>query len=259
MLAAVTDLPDLAERLRALHAGARPLVLLNAWDVASARMVERLGFPAVATTSAGVAEARGWADGEAIPSQEMLAAVERIAGVVEGPVTADLESGYGMEPADLVGRLLAAGAVGCNIEDTDHRGDGPLVNAERHADRLAAIKEAARDTGVDVVLNARVDVYVRPTGEPSVRLEEALRCGRLYRAAGADCVYPIGVREEAEIKELVEGLACPVNVLLRPDGPELARLARLGVRRVSVGSRLFHVAMRAAERLAAQLRDEART
>ena len=119
----MAELPDLAQRLRELHAGPAPLVLPNAWDAASAGMVERLGFPAVATTSAGVAEALGWSDGEQIPAQEMLGAVERIAGLVEVPVTADLESGYGLDPADLVGRLLAAGAVGCNIEDTDHHGE----------------------------------------------------------------------------------------------------------------------------------------
>ena len=247
------ELPDLAQRLRELHGGPAPLVLPNAWDVASARMVERLGFPAVATTSAGVAEALGWSDGEEMPAQEMLGAVERIAGVVDVPVTADLEAGYGLEPADLVGRLLAAGAVGCNIEDTDHGGDGGLVDAARHAERLRGIKEAGRASGVDLVLNARVDVYVRAVGEPAERIEEALRRGRLYRAAGADCVYPIGVADPAEIRTLVEGLDCAVNVYLRPDGPDVPRLAELGVRRVSLGSGLFHVAMRAAEDVAAKL------
>jgi 2-methylisocitrate lyase-like PEP mutase family enzyme len=248
------SLPDLAERLRGLHAGPAPLVLPNAWDVASARMVERLGFHAVATTSAGVAEALGWPDGEEIPPQEMLGAVERIAGVVEAPVTADLEAGYGLEPDDLVGRLLAAGAVGCNIEDTDHHGDAPLVDAERQAERLAAIKDAGRTAGIDVVLNARVDTYVRGVESP---LEEALRRGSLYRDAGADSVYPIAVAEESDITSLVEELGCPVNALLIPSGPSLPRLVELGVRRVSLGSQLFHAALGAAERLAAKLRDEA--
>jgi 2-methylisocitrate lyase-like PEP mutase family enzyme len=251
----MAELPDLAQRLRELHNGPAPLVLPNAWDVASARMVERLGFQAVATTSAGVAEALGWSDGEDIPPQEMLGVVERIAGVVEVPVTADLEGGYGLDPADLTGRLLAAGAVGCNVEDTDHRGGEALVDAARHAERLAAIKEAGRAAGVDLVLNARVDVYVRGVGEPHQRLEETLRRGRLYGEAGADSVYPIGVAEEDDIRALVEGLDCPVNVLLLPNGPELPRLAELGVRRVSLGSGLFRVAMQAAERLATKLRD----
>jgi 2-methylisocitrate lyase-like PEP mutase family enzyme len=254
MPAQMTELPDLAQRLRELHEGPAPLVLPNAWDAASARTVERLGFPAVATTSGGVAEALGWSDGEDIPPQEMLAAVERIAGVVQVPVTADLEGGYGLEPADLAGRLLATGAVGCNIEDTDHHGEGPLLDPELHAERLAAIKEAGRAAGVDLVLNARVDVYVRAVGEPHQRVEEALRRGRLYRAAGADSVYPIGVAEESDIRALVEGLDCPVNVMLRPNGPELPRLAELGVSRVSIGSGLFRVAMQAAERLAASMR-----
>ena len=253
----MTELPDLARRLRQLHAGPAPLLLPNAWDVASARMVERLGFPAVATTSAGVAEALGWSDGEDIPVQEMLGAVERIAGVVDVPVTADLEAGYGLDPADLVGRLLAAGAVGCNIEDSDHRGPAVLVEAERQAERLAAIKEGGRAAGVDLVLNARTDVYVRAVGEPADRLQEALRRGRLYRDAGADCVYPIGVAEESDISALVESLDCGVNVLLLADGPPLPRLRELGVRRVSLGSRLFHTALGAAERAAAKLREDA--
>ena len=252
-----SSLPEQAERLRELHSGPTPLLLANAWDVASARLVERLGLPVVATTSAGVAEALGWSDGEDIPAQEMLGAVERIAGVVEVPVTADLESGYGLEPADLVGRLLAAGAVGCNIEDSDHRGHGPLLDAEGQAERLAAIKEAGRDARVDIVLNARVDVYVRGVGDPANRLHEALRRGHLYRDAGADSIYPIGVTDEAEIAALVEGLDSPVNVLRLPGVPGLARLAELGVRRVSLGSGLFRTALGAAERLATQLREEA--
>ncbi len=254
----MAELPDQARRLRELHAGAEPLVLPNAWDVASARLVERLGFPAVATTSAGVAEALGWDDGEKIPAQEMLGAVERIAGVVEVPVTADLEGGYGLEAADLVGRLLGAGAVGCNIEDTDHSGHEPLVDAGRQAERLAAIKEAGREAGVDLVLNARVDVYLRTKGDPEERLAEALRRGRLYREAGADCVYPIGAAAEDDIAALVDGVDGPVNVLLLQNGLGLSRLSELGVRRVSLGSRLFRVALQAAEELATKLREQSR-
>ena len=177
-----------ADQLRGLHVPGSPLLLVNAWDPPSARRLAHDGYPAIATTSAGVAEALGYEDGNVTPPDEMLAAVARIAAVVDVPVTADLEAGYGLEPRELVEGLLQAGAVGLNFEDTDHE-TGALTDAELHAERLAAIKQAGRDSGVDVVLNARVDVFLRG-GE----LDDAVRRGRLYAEAGADCVYPILAR-----------------------------------------------------------------
>ena len=134
----------------------------------------------VASTSAGVSGALGWADGEATPADEMFAAIARIARVVDVPVTADIESGYGLSPEDIVRRLLAAGAVGCNLEDTDHANNKTLRPAEKQAERLAAFKRAAHSAGVNIVLNARTDVFLRqaPGGQPPI--EEAIRRGRLY-------------------------------------------------------------------------------
>jgi 2-methylisocitrate lyase-like PEP mutase family enzyme len=253
--AAIAALAAGADRLRALHAGPGVLVLPNAWDAASARAFEEAGFPAVATTSAGVAEAIGHRDGEHAPVEEVLDAVGRICRAVSVPVTADLEGGYGLDPVHLVHGLLAAGAVGLNLEDTDHRGAGRLVDAEVQAGRLAAVKEAGRARGVDVVLNARIDVHVRQVGPEEGRLAEAVRRGRRYREAGADCLYPIVVSDEAELRALVADTGAPINVLLRPGAPPVSRLAELGVARATFGSGLMRTAVRAATLQAGDVRD----
>jgi 2-methylisocitrate lyase-like PEP mutase family enzyme len=238
-----------AEQLRGLHVPGSPLLLVNAWDPPSARRLARDGYPAIATTSAGVAEALGHEDGNVTPAGEMLAAVSRIAAVVDVPVTADLEAGYGLEPPDLVDGLLRAGAVGLNFEDTDHE-RGALVDAGHQAARLVSIKDAGREAGVDVVLNARVDVFLHD-GEPAAQLDEAVRRGRLYAQAGADCVYPIGVRGRDAIRCLVEEVGAPLNVLAVPGGLTFEQLAELGVARASFGSGLMHTAMDAAAQQAA--------
>jgi 2-methylisocitrate lyase-like PEP mutase family enzyme len=235
----MTDLGERAERLRALHQGPEPLVLPNVWDVASALAVERAGASAIATTSSGVAASLGYPDGEAIPATEMLAAVGRIAAAVDLPVTADLEAGYGLEASDLVAGLLDAGAVGLNLEDTD-RGHEPagLVETDVQANRLADIRRAATDQGVAVVINARIDVFLRGSGSFEERVDEAIIRGRAYVAAGADCVFPITLGEEEAIRRFVQGVEAPVNVLLRPGTPSIAALASIGVRRISVGGGL---------------------
>ena len=241
----VSRLADQAEQLRALHVPGLPLLLVNAWDPPSAIRLAHDGYPAIATTSAGVAEALGYEDGNVTPPDEMLAAVARIAAAVAVPVTADLEAGYGLEPAELVGGLLRAGAVGLNFEDSDHEAGG-LTDAERQAERLAALKQAGREAGVDVVLNARVDVFLG-----GAEIDEAVRRGRLYAQAGADCVYPIGVRGRDAIGRLVEEVGAPLNVLVMPSGLTLVQLAELGVARASFGSGLMHTAMEAAAQQAA--------
>ena len=243
-MTAPTDLVQQAERLRALHHGPAPLVLPNVWDVASALAVERAGASAIATTSSGVAASLGFPDGEAIPAGEMLAAIARIAAAVSLPVTADLEAGYGLDPAAIVDGLLAADAVGLNLEDTDRAGDpGKLTETDVQARRIAAIRRAATDRGVPVVINARIDTFLRGSGSTAVRVDEAIQRGRAYLAAGADCVFPIILTDEDAIGRIVRELEAPVNVLFVPGGPPLARLAELGVRRVSVGGGLARHAM----------------
>jgi 2-methylisocitrate lyase-like PEP mutase family enzyme len=248
-------LAGMADRLRALHAEPGVLVLPNAWDAASATALEAAGFLALATTSAGVVESLGHRDGEHAPVEEVLAAVRRICAAVSVPVTADLEGGYGLAPDDLVEGLLDAGAVGLNLEDTDHRGPGPLVDLEVQSERLAGVKEAARRRGVDVVLNARVDVHVRQVGPEDERLAEALRRGRRYREAGADCLYPITVADEPTIGALVADTGAPINILVRSGVPPVSRLAELGVARATFGSGLMRSALRAAVGQAEAARD----
>ncbi len=235
------QLPILTERadaLRRLHAGPRPLVLPNAWDVASARLVVKAGFPVVATSSGAVAASLGYEDDDSMPVDEAFGVIARIARSVSVPVTADVEAGYGLLPKDLVGRLLDAGAVGCNIEDTDHHGGADLVDAGEHAERLRAIRGAATEAGVEIVLNARIDA-LRLEGDPSELFEEAVRRGQLYLEAGADCVFPIRLADDELIGEFVQRVEGPVNVVAA-GAPPLARLAELGVRRVSFAGVLMN-------------------
>jgi 2-methylisocitrate lyase-like PEP mutase family enzyme len=249
----VSRLAELAATLRDLHRPGDPVVLPNAWDPPSARRLAATGAAALATTSVGVAEALGYEDGEVTPAGEMLAAVGRIATAVEVPVTADLEAGYGLSPDELVAGLLEAGAVGLNQEDTDHT-TGGLSDPDAHSERLAAIKEAGRRAGVDVVLNARVDSFLRaaPATDPEAVVDDAVARGRRYAEAGADCVYPIAARGRAAIRRLVEEIGAPVNIVAVPGGLGRSELAALGVARVSFGGGLAEAALEAA---AAQVED----
>jgi 2-methylisocitrate lyase-like PEP mutase family enzyme len=234
----IVKLAEQADVLRRLHAGPRPLVLPNAWDVASARLVATAGFPVVATSSGAVAATLGYEDNDSMPADEAFGVVARIARSVSVPVTADIEAGYGLSPEDLVDRLLEAGAVGCNLEDTDHRGRGGLVDAGENAERLRAIRRAATEAGVDIVLNARIDV-LRLEGDRRELFEEAVRRGRLYLQVGADCVFPIRLADDALIDEFVRRVEGPVNVVAA-GAPPLARLAELGVARVSFAGTLMN-------------------
>ena len=231
------------------------LVLPNAWDAASARAFEAAGFPAVATTSGGVAGALGYADHEAAPVEEMLAAAARIVAAVTVPVTVDFEAGYGLDPREIADRLIAVGAAGLNLEDSDHRA-GSLADAEQQAERLAALRAVFAEAGVNLVLNARVDVFVRRAGTPEEQLAEGLRRARLYREAGADCIYPITLSDEAMISKFVDAVGV-INTNVRRGGPlSLARAASLGVRRVSYATSIFREAMSAVEKIAVDVQAE---
>jgi 2-methylisocitrate lyase-like PEP mutase family enzyme len=233
----VVGLAEQAEALRRLHAGPRPLVLPNAWDAASARLVVKAGFPVVATSSGAVSATLGYEDNDSMPVDEAFGVIARIARSVSVPVTADVEAGYGLSPRGLVERLLDAGAVGCNLEDTDHHGAGGLLDAGAQAERLGAIRRAATETGVELILNARVDV-LRLEGDRGELFEEAVRRARLYLEAGADCVFPIRLADDELIGEFVRRVEGPVNVVA-VGAPPLARLAELGVRRVSYAGSLI--------------------
>jgi 2-methylisocitrate lyase-like PEP mutase family enzyme len=245
-----------ADLLRRLHAGPRMLVLPNAWDSSSAKVLEAAGFSAIATTSGGVANALGYEDHQGAPPDQMLASAARITRAVSVPVTVDFEAGYGMQPREIVERLIDAGAAGFNFEDSDHA-NGGLLDAEAQAERIAALKAASRSAGVDLVLNARVDVYVQRQGSAEEQTAEGLRRARLYKAAGADCVYPILQSDEAVLSQYITAVG-PINAFLRPGGPlSLQQAAAIGVRRVTYATSLFRAAMSALERLANEIQAEA--
>lgn len=251
-----TDLLRQAETLRRLHHGPQPLLLPNAWDVVTARAVAEAGFLVVATSSVAVAASLGQPDTDSMPPDLAFGAIARIAAGVEVLVTADLEAGYQLPAPELVERLLAAGAVGCNLEDTDHHGPDVLVPAERQAERLQAVRAASEAAGVPIVINARIDVFLRQSGEPASRLPEAIRRGRAYLAAGADCLYPIGLTDPPTIGAFVREVGAPVNVWLRPDGPSRQELAELGVARISLAGGLFRRSMAAIQRALEELKTE---
>ena len=232
------------------------LVLPNAWDAASAKVLEAAGFAAIATTSGGVANALGYEDHQGAPIEEMLAAASRITRSVSIPVTVDFEAGYGMEPRQVVDRLIGIGAAGFNFEDSDHIAGSGLVDADVQAERIRALKEAGRTAGVDLLLNARVDVFIQRQGTIEVQVAEGLRRARLYKDAGADCIYPILQGEEGILAQFIQA-AGAINVNLRPGGTlTLQRAAAIGVRRVSYATSLFRESMATVERLAAQIREE---
>lgn len=249
-----------AQRFRALHDRRRVLLLPNAWDAGSARIFAGLGFDAVATTSAGVAWALGYPDGEGTPLDEVLAVVERIVRVTPLPVTVDFEAGYGDSPeavAANVRRLIETGAVGINLEDgVRHEYLRDIDDAAR---RVAAARQAADEAGVPIVINARVDNWmVGGDDDEDTRVAEALRRARAYLEAGADCIYPIGVSSPELIGRLCAAIDAPVNVGVRPGLPDMAELGRLGVARVSAATRLATVAFSAAHDAAKRMRDSGR-
>jgi 2-methylisocitrate lyase-like PEP mutase family enzyme len=236
------------EKLRALHQGPEVLVLPNAWDCASARIFEELGFPAIATTSAGVAFSLGYADGHNIPGKEMLAAVARIARSVDVPVTADLEGGYG-DIAETAAALTESGAVGLNLEDILGHGPESLASIDEAVNRIAAV----RKTG-PVVINARTDLYLLQIGAAALRFNHACERLKAYRDAGADCLFIPGVVAEDLIARFVDALQFPINILAVAGTPPVARLKELGIARVSVGSGMMRSAMGHTRRIAEDLK-----
>ena len=255
--------PDLRSRcdlLRSLHRPGEPLLLPNAWDAATARAVVAAGFPVVATTSGGVAASLGYQDLEDAPADEMLAAAARIVRSVDVPVTVDAEAGYGLDPAELVATLRRAGAAGCNLEDSDYR-TGRLRDPGRHAAWLGAVRAAATEQDYPLVINARVDVFLRGfiggagPGTQAALVPEAVRRAHAYLDAGADCVYPIALWEADALREFASHVSGWINVMRLPQAPSLAELAALGVARVSWATLLYRDAIaRFADQLAS-LRD----
>ncbi len=247
-------LREKAERLRALHAGPRILVLCNAWDAASARIVEEAGFPAIATTSAGIANSLGYPDGQRISREEMSEAVARITRAVAVPVTADMEAGYGPTPesaAETARTAIAAGAVGMNLEDALEERN--FIDIGLQSDRVRAAREAGERAGVPLVINARTDVYLAGIGSPAEQFDEAVRRANAYREAGADCLFLPGATDAGLIARLVREINGPINILAGPSTPHVGELERMGVRRVSMGSGPMRATMALTQRIAREL------
>lgn len=249
---------SLADTFRRLHHGPQILVLANCWDVASARILEHSGVPAIATSSAGVAFALGYPDGQRISREEMLAVVARITRAVKVPVTADVESGYGARPEDAARTALAvieAGAVGMNLEDSSGESDTALIEIPLAVEKIRAVKEAGSQAGVPLVINARTDVYLNEVGAPDSRYDHALRRALAFRDAGADCIFLPGIKEPDLIARFVKDLKFPINILAGPGFPSVSELQRLGVARISLGSKPMLAGLGLLRRLAAELRE----
>lgn len=245
-----------AAALRDWHHGPKILVLPNAWDCVSARLFEQAGFPAIATTSGGIAAMLGYPDGQRISAREMLQIVGRIAVAVSAPVTADLEAGYGKtvaEVAETMRQAIAAGVAGANLEDG--RGPNqPLAEIAYQTDIIKAVREVAAACDIPFVLNARVDVYLHGTGDPTDRFAQAVERAIAYRDAGADCVFPIGLKDRETIARFVREVRCPVNIMAGPGAPAISELERIGARRVTFGSGLMRALLPFVQRMARELR-----
>ncbi len=246
-----------AEAFRARHHAKPTLLLPNAWDGASARILAAAGFDAIATTSAGVAWALGYADGEKAPWSEVIAATARIARAAKCAVTADVEGGYAATPealAEHITELLRTGIVGVNLEDGAPGNSARLYALEEATARLRAARAAATAFGVPIVINARVDLFLASRGRDLSRFDEAVTRARAYLAAGADCVYPIGLSNPEAITRFVQATAAPVNVMAYAGAPTMAELEQLGVARVSTASAIATATMDATMRIAKELR-----
>jgi 2-methylisocitrate lyase-like PEP mutase family enzyme len=242
-----------AALLKKLHHGPKILVLANAWDAISARIVEEIGFPAVATTSAGVAATLGYPDGQRVSRDEMLEVVARVARAVRVPVTADMEAGYGTTPAEIAETaqaLIAAGAVGLNLEDVTGDDETSQVDVALQMEKIQAIREASAAAGVPLVVNARTDVYLLPIGPAETRFERTVERLRAYAKAGADCVFAPALEDAATIEKLAKAVDAPLNILLMPGTPNLNELEKLGVARASIGSGLMRATLGTARKVA---------
>src|SRR5438445_1596034 len=244
-----------AENFRALHHGKRMLILPNGWDVPSARVFEDAGFPAVATSSAGLLVSLGYPDGEVMGIDEFVSAVGRIARVLSVPLSADVVAGFGKTTKEVlvtVKAILKTGAVGINIEDFTHA-TKKLYPIERQIENVKAIRKLGETEGIPLVINARTDALRYAEGEEGARFKEAVRRATAYRDAGADCVYPMGLVDAASIANFVKALDFPINVMVRKGRPPISELQRLGVARVSFGPSPSYAAMGLLKRAAREV------
>ena len=258
-LSAILDQQQKAKQFRDLHHSGRLLILPNIWDPLGALLLENLGFRAVATASASIAFSNGYDDGENIPFNTLLTLLKRITASVSIPVSADVESGFAADELALkenMKQLIQTGIVGINIEDTDKKTNS-LLPCDVQYERIKAIREVAKEMDVPLFINARTDVYIRGKGFDTAdsKYEETLKRGLAYKAAGADCFYPITLTIQSDINKLVEQLQMPVNVVTMPGLPELNVLNEMGVARLSLGPSFLKIAIRSMKNLAIKLQN----
>jgi 2-methylisocitrate lyase-like PEP mutase family enzyme len=246
-----------ADLLLKQHQKGAALLLPNAWDIASARLFEEAGFPAIGTTSAGIAFALGYPDGQQIGRDEMLQVISRIVAAVQVPVTADIEAGYGHSPTEVaktIQGVIQAGAVGVNLED-NAGALKPLYDLEEQAERIAAARAEARRANLALVINARIDSYLFQVGEEATRLEETIKRARAYLQAGADSIFVPGVLDRSLIQTLVHEIPGPLNIMAGPGAPSGPELSKLGVARVSIGGAAMFATMGLVREIACELRE----
>ena len=249
-----------AARLLELHHGQEPLLLINAWDAASSVIVEQMGLPAVATTSAGLANALGYADGQHAPWPEVVAAIRRIVQSVRVPVTADIESGFAGTAGQLrqsMMQVIEAGVVGINLEDLQPGSrQAELFALEDQVQRIQAVRKCGDELGVRLVINARTDAYWQKGTAPDTAMKHTLERGRAYLDAGADCIFIPGLRDAEKIRTLVDRWKAPINILAGPGVPSIQELTKLGVKRVSFGSGPMRAAMGLLRKIAAEAKSK---
>jgi 2-methylisocitrate lyase-like PEP mutase family enzyme len=236
------DLAAKAERLKSLHVPGDPVVLPTVWDAWSATVAVRAGFSALTVGSHPLADSIGRADGEGMSFEEVLTRVRQITGAVNVPVSVDIESGYGLNAATLVGGLLDAGAVGLNVEDTVHSEGGRFRTDEEHAEVVRRLRQAADAAGVDVVINARTDMFKNQVGDETDRVDRAVARLRRCADAGATSLYPLAAHDEQTLTRLCQELPLPVNAIASPDRTDPETLRRAGVGRISFGP-LWQIAL----------------
>lgn len=246
-----------AEEFRSLHQAKHILVLPNAWDVPSARVFEDAGFPAIATSSAALSVSLGYPDGEKIGKDELFTVVRKIAGILTIPLSADVESGFGAsieQLSDTIRRVIESGAVGVNIEDISDFEKKALVPIEKQVQRLKAARRTSDSLGIPLVINARTDAYRFAAGDEKSKLEETIRREKAYEAAGADCLYPMGLTDKETIATFVKAVNKPVNIMARKGAPTISELEKIGVHRLSLGPGPMYASIGLLRRIAQELK-----
>lgn len=245
------------EQFRQLHHNGKILILPNIWDPFGALLLEKLGYPAVATASSSVALSNGYGDGEKLPFDALLHLLKEIVKRVQVPVTADVESGYAGDNhhvlAENIKKLIDTGIAGINFEDSVHGKPG-MTSLEEQTAKISLIKKTASTSGSQLFINARVDVYIkRAELNDDEKLSEAIKRGKAYKDSGADGLYPIILRNEKHIDALVKEVGLPLNLTMIPGIPPMDILKKMGVARLSLASGFFKAAVSTMKGLAEDL------